>query len=262
VFRIEPLLGSLWDEHDDLKSLDRAFADGLRREVVTGRYVALKSIIAYRTGLEVQPMDAIAAAQSFELLKRSARSEGLMRRVHAEREDHAHVKALRDHWLWLALEESIELDVPFQIHAGMGDQDIDISTARPGLLGKVFRDQRLRHARIVLLHGAYPFHDEAAYLVNVFPNVHLDLSEHNLFLGPGVADVLRSVFALAPFTKLLFGTDAYRSPDLQWIASRATLDAMSTVFGELVASGSMSGAGAQEAAAAILAGNARALYRL
>jgi predicted TIM-barrel fold metal-dependent hydrolase len=262
VFRIEPLLASLWDEHDDLAGLDRAFVDGLRREVAAGRYVSLKSIIAYRTGLAVQPVDGSAAARSFDALKRSTRSSGLMRRVHVERDDHSDVKALRDHWLWRALEESIELDVPFQIHTGIGDQDIDIATARPGLLGNVFRDPRLRHARIVLLHGGYPFHKEAAYLVNVFPNVHLDLSEHNLFLGPAVAEVLRSVFELAPFTKLLFGTDAYRSPDLQWIASRATIDAMSMVLGELVTSGSVSGQEAEAAAAAILAGNARALYRL
>jgi predicted TIM-barrel fold metal-dependent hydrolase len=194
--------------------------------------------------------------RSFDALKMSPRTDGLMRRVHVDGEDRPHVKVLRDHLLWRALEESVELDVPFQVHTGMGDQDIDISTARPGLLGAVFRDSRLRHARIVLLHGAYPFHEEAAYLVNVFPNVHLDLSEHNLFLGPAVADVLRPIFALAPFNKLLFGTDAYRSPDLQWIASRATIDAMSTVLPEYF------GSEAMEAAAAILAGNARELYRL
>jgi predicted TIM-barrel fold metal-dependent hydrolase len=144
----------------------------------------------------------------------------------------------------------------------MGDQDLDINTARPGLLAQVFRDQRLRHARIILLHGAYPFHEEAAYLVNVFPNVYLDLSEHNLFLGPNVAGVLRSVFGLAPFSKLLFGTDAYRSPDLQWIAARATLDAMSLVLEELVEAGSMAPREATAAAAAMLAENSRELYRL
>jgi len=185
-----------------------------------------------------------------------------MRRVHVEREDRPQVKVLRDHWLWRALEESLELDLPFQIHTGMGDQDIDIGTARPGLLGAIFRDARLRHARIVLLHGAYPFHEEAAYLVNVFPNVYLDLSEHNLFPGPEVAGVLRSVFALAPFSKLLFGTDAYRSPDLQWIASRATIDAMSRVLDEFVREGALSDQAAMSAAAAILAGNAREVYRL
>lgn len=262
VFRIEPLLASLWDEHDNVGSFDRAFIDALRQAVSTGRYVSLKSIIAYRTGLEVEPQDAETVSRSFDALKRSPRAKGLVRKVHADLEDRPHVKVLRDHWLWRALEESLELGLPFQIHTGMGDQDIDISTARPGLLGAIFRDARLRHARIILLHGAYPFHEEAAYLVNVFPNVYLDLSEHNLFLGPAVANVLRPVFALAPFSKLLFGTDAYRSPDLQWIASRATIDAMSIVLGEYVDAGAMSATVAMDAARGILSRNARELYRL
>ncbi len=262
VFRIEPLLASLWYEQDSIAGFDRAFIDALRREVATGRYVSLKSIIAYRTGLEVEPHDESTVARAFEALKRSPRASGLVRRVHVEREDVQHLKVLRDHWLWRALQESLDLNVPFQIHTGIGDQDIDINTARPGLLGAIFRDRRLRHARIVLLHGAYPFHEEAAYLVNVFPNVYLDLSEHNLFLGPEVATVLRSVVALAPFSKLLFGTDAYRSPDLQWIASRATIDAMTVVLGEFVDGGALTEAAAMDAAGAILSGNARELYRL
>ena len=262
VFRIENLIGALWDEHDDLDRFDQAFLDGLRREASSGRCVALKSIIAYRTGLAVRPVDGATAFRAFDNLKRSGSAGGLLSRIKVPRELEHDAKALRDHWLWRALELSIELELPFQIHTGMGDQDLDIDTARPGLLAAVFRDERLRHARIVLLHGAYPFHEEAAYLVDVFPNVYLDLSEHNLFLGPAVAGVLRPVLALAPFNKLLFGTDAYGSPDLQWIAARATIDALSVVMGELVEAGSLGREDAMSAAGRILAGNARELYSL
>jgi uncharacterized protein len=262
VYRIENLIGALWDDHDDLESFDRALLDGLSREAASGRHVALKSIIAYRTGLAVDGTDRNEAIRAFGSLKRSADGHGLMRRVHVPHEHARHVKVLRDHWLWRALELSIDLKLPFQIHTGMGDQDLDITTARPSLLAAVFRDARLRHARIVLLHGAYPFHEEAAYLVDVFPNVYLDLSEHNLFLGPGVADVLRRVLALAPFNKLLFGTDAYGSPDLQWIAARATIDSLTAVLTEFVSGGSLDKEDAMSAAERILAGNARELYSL
>ena len=262
VYRIENLIGSLWDEHDDLESFDRAFLDGLHREAASGRHVALKSIIAYRTGLAVEPVDRSTGSRAFETLKRSHEAHGLMRKIKVPHPLLRDAKALRDHWLWRALELSLELKLPFQIHAGMGDQDLDINTARPGLLAAVFRDARLRHARIVLLHGAYPFHEEAAYLVDVFPNVYLDLSEHNLFLGPAVADVLRPVLALAPFNKLLFGTDAYGSPDLQWIAARATIDSLARVLGEFVDAGSLDQEDAMSAAERILAGNTRELYSL
>ncbi|HUZ87648.1 MAG TPA: amidohydrolase family protein [Candidatus Baltobacterales bacterium] len=262
IFRIENLLGALWDDHDDLAGFDRAFLDGLDREAASGRHVALKSIIAYRTGLAVEPPDRNQASRAFDSLKRSAVARGLMRMVHVPREHAREAKVLRDHWLWRALELSIDLGLPFQIHAGMGDQDLDINTARPGLLAAVFRDSRLRHARIVLLHGAYPFHEEASYLVDVFPNVYLDLSEHNLFLGPRVVDVLRSVTALAPFNKLLFGTDAYGSPDLQWVAARTTIDALAIVLNELVSAGSLGREDAMSAGERILAGNGRELYSL
>ncbi len=262
VFRIEPLIASLWDEHDDLKSFDTAFIDALHAAMSSGRHVALKSIIAYRTGLAVGRPDAGVVARAFDVLKRSPESKGLMRRIKVPTEIVGPAKALRDCWLWRALESSIELDLPFQIHTGIGDQDLDINTARPGLLGAVFRDAHLRHARIVLLHGGYPFHEEAAYLVDVFPNVYLDLSEHNLFLGPNVAAVLRPILAFAPFTKLLFGSDAYGSPDLQWIAARATIGALEKLLGELIDAGSLTKSAALAAAARILAGNARELYKL
>jgi uncharacterized protein len=262
VYRIENLLSALWDDHDDLDSFDSAFLDGLSSEAASSRHVALKSIIAYRTGLAVEPTDRNGAIRAFDSLKRSADAHGLMRKVHVSREKVRDAKALRDHWLWRALELSIELKLPFQIHAGMGDQDLDINTARPGLLAAVFRDARLRHARIVLLHGAYPFHEEAAYLVGVFPNVYLDLSEYSLFLGPGVADVLRRVMSLAPFNKLLFGTDAYGSPDLQWIAARATIDSLAAVLDEFVVAGSLGKEDAMSVAERVLAGNARELYSL
>jgi uncharacterized protein len=260
VYRIEPMLASLWDMSYDLASMDAAFAEGLQREAA--HHVALKSIIAYRTGLAVEPPDQAAAIRAFDTLKRSPEAPGLMRRIRVSPSLAPHAKLLRDRWLWQALSMSIELGLPFQIHTGMGDQDLDINTSRPGLLASVFRDSRLRHARIVLLHGAYPFHEEAAYLVNVFPNVYLDLSEHNLFLGPAVDGVLRAVTGLAPFSKLLFGTDAYGSPDLQWIAARATIDSLARVLGGLVDAGSLEKDAALSAAARILAGNARELYRL
>jgi uncharacterized protein len=262
VYRIEPLIASLWDMHDNLEDFDRAFVRGLHKEVATGRHAALKSIIAYRTGLGVDPPHRTSAARAFDALKRAPDAEGLMGRIKVPHEQVADAKRLRDHWLWRALELSVEVGLPFQVHTGIGDQDLDINTARPGLLANVFRDDLLRHAQIVLLHGSYPFHEEAAYLVDVFPNVYLDLSEHNLFLGPEVESVLRPVLALAPASKLLFGTDAYGSPDLQWIAARATVAALEKVLSGFVASGSMSAGSALAAGDAILSRNARGLYLL
>ena len=74
--------------------------------------------------------------------------------------------------------------------------------------------------------------------------------------------MLRPILALAPFNKLLFGTDAYGSPDLQWIAARATIGALGVVLDEFITAGSLGKEDAMSAAERILAGNARELYSL
>jgi len=262
LFRIEPLIGELWDQHDSLSSLQAAFEDRLRAVAADPRIVSLKSVIAYRTGLEIDPPPANQVSAAVDNLKRDPESVGLLARIHVPRRTVADVKRLRDHLVWRALELSIEMGLPFQIHTGMGDQDIDVETARPGLLARVFRDEQLRHARIVMLHGSYPFYEEGAYLANVFPNVYLDLSEFNPFIGPGVTRVISAILELAPFTKLLYSSDAYGSPELQWIAAKKGRRALSSALGAAVDDGLMTLDTARTAAALILADNVRSLYGL
>jgi len=262
LYRIEQLIGELWDAHHSLASLETAFEDRLRTVAASPRIVSLKSVIAYRTGLDVDPLPATEVSAAVDSLKRDPESEGLLSRVHVPVRARADVKRLRDYLLWRALELSIELGLPFQIHTGMGDQDIDIRTARPGLLARVFRDEKLRHARIVLLHGSYPFYEEGAYLANVFPNVYLDLSEFNPFIGPGVTRVISAILELAPFTKLLYSSDAFGSPELQWIAAKKGRRALDVALGAAVEGGIMQADTARAAGRLILADNARSLYRL
>ena len=142
----------------------------------------------------------------------------------------------------------------------MGDQDLDIKTARPGLLAAVFRDEKLRHAKIILLHGAYPFYEEGAYLANVFPNVYLDLSEFNPMIGPGVCRVITTILELAPFTKVVYSSDAFGSPEVQWIAGKKGRAALSSCLGAAVDAGNLSRDAARTAARLILADNVRLIY--
>jgi uncharacterized protein len=261
IFRIEALIADLWDEHDDFSSFLHTYLDTLHTRGADKQIVSLKSIIAYRTGLAVEPVDHETAHRVFSQLKQSPDQQSLLRKVHAPRELVAPVKMLRDFLLWRALELSIELDLPFQIHTGMGDQDLEIATARPGLLAAVFRDPELRHARIVMLHGSYPFHQEAAYLTNIFPNVYLDLSEFNPFIGrSGVTRTLEAILDLAPFTKLLYASDAYGSPELQWVAGCNARRSLETILGAAVSDGMLTTDRAREAARLVFSENARVLY--
>lgn len=260
LYRIEPMIGEIWDKHDSLESLDKAFDDRLRQVAADPKIISLKSVIAYRTGLELVPLSTQDVSRAMDNLKKSSHAQGLFARIHVPRATRDDVKRVRDHLLWRALELSIELGLPFQIHTGMGDQDLDIKTARPGLLASVFRDEKLRHARIIMLHGAHPFYEEAAYLANVFPNVYVDLSEFNPMIGPGVGRVIRTILELAPFTKVVYSSDAFGSPELQWIAAKKGREALSTTLGGAVDAGNLSRDAAREAARLILADNVRQIY--
>ena len=260
LFRIEPLIGELWDQNDSLAGLMKAFEDRIRKQAADPKIISLKTVIAYRTGLDIQPLDAQDVSRSMDTLKRSPDSKGLFARIHVPRSTREDVKRVRDHILWRALELSIELSLPFQIHTGMGDQDLDIKTARPGLLAAILRDEKLRHAKIVLLHGAYPFYEEGAYLANVFPNVYLDLSEFNPMIGPGVSRVITTILEQAPFTKVVYSSDAFGSPELQWIAGKKGREALASCLGGAIDAGNLSPDAAKTAARLILADNTRLIY--
>jgi uncharacterized protein len=260
LFRIEILIGELWDQHDSLAALEKAFDERIRKVASDPKIISFKTVIAYRTGLDLQPLTAQEVSQSVDRLKRSPDSAGLFARIHVPRSTRDDVKRVRDYILWRALELSIELNLPFQIHSGMGDQDLDIKTARPGLLAAVFRDERLRHAKIILLHGAYPFYEEGAYLATVFPNVYLDLSEFNPMIGPGVGRVIATILEQAPFTKVVYSSDAFGSPELQWIAGKKGRAALSSCLGAAVHAGNLSLDAARTGARLILADNARLIY--
>jgi hypothetical protein len=260
LFRIEPLIGDLWDENDSLEGLERAFVERIREIAADPKIIALKTVIAYRTGLDLHPLIARDVSKSMDRLKRSRDSGGLFAKIHVPRSTRDDVKRVRDYLLWRALELSIELNLPFQVHTGMGDQDLDIKTARPGLLADVFRDERLRHAKIVLLHGSYPFYEEGAYLATVFPNVYLDLSEFNPMIGPGVGRVISTILEQAPFTKVVYSSDAFGSPELQWIAAKKARAALSSCLGAAVDLGNLTRDAARTAARLILADNVRLIY--
>jgi hypothetical protein len=95
---------------------------------------------------------------------------------------------------------------------------------------------------------------EAGWLAHVYGNVWFDLS----LTIPHVsrpAEMVRQALELAPVSKLLYASDAARTPELYYLAARWWREALVEVLPELL------GEEAQEAARMILRGNAIALYR-
>jgi len=142
--------------------------------------------------------------------------------------------------------------LPVQVHCGFGDSDLWLARADPSHLKPVL--ERFTETRFVLLH-CYPFVREAGWLAHVYGHVWFDLS----LTIPHVsrpAEMLRQALELAPVSKLLYASDAARTPELYYLAAKWWREALGEVLPKLL------GDDAEEAAKRILRENALAVYAL
>jgi predicted TIM-barrel fold metal-dependent hydrolase len=102
----------------------------------------------------------------------------------------------------------------------------------------------------------YPFVREAGWLASVYPNVCFDLSLTIPHVSRPAA-VLAEAVELAPLSKLLYASDAVRTPELYFLAAVWWRDALARVLSELLPEPA-----ARAGAGLILRENAVALYRL
>ncbi|WP_084699696.1 amidohydrolase family protein [Streptacidiphilus anmyonensis] len=214
--------------------------DALRS--AAARAVGLKSVVAYRCGLDFEPRrPAPAEVANAAALHLASGSDRL-----------AHPVLLR-HLLW----EALELGLPLQLHTGFGDPDLVLHRSDPSLLTGFIRAAEPYGTPLVLLHG-WPYHRQAAWLAQAFPHVYCDLGLTLTHVGAGARRVLAETLELAPFHKLLFSTDAYGLPELYLVGVAAFADALDAWLGEAVPAE----AEAARIAALVAGGNARRLYRL
>jgi uncharacterized protein len=249
ILRLEAELATMIERHESPTSLLAAFEESLR--AVRPPIVAFKSIAAYRSGLHIDrpaPRDVERALTA------------LRRRLVPGRVPRLDAKPLVDAMLWVALRVAAETGVVVQFHTGYGDPDLDLRLANPLHLRPIFEAPALRGLRVVLLHS-YPFVREAGYLAAVYPGVYLDLgltiphaSVH------GMRTAVREALHLAPVGKVLFSTDAQRTPELFWLAARWGRRVLGDVMDRTVSDGDLTSDEAEDAAARILCGNATALY--
>jgi predicted TIM-barrel fold metal-dependent hydrolase len=171
-------------------------------------------------------------------------------------------KPLLDALFQVGLEVAVDTGRPLQVHSGFGDPDIDLLQSNPLLLRPVLEDPRSAPVRLVLLHLAYPYFREAAFLAAVYPQVYVDLSLAIPFLGPGVISPLTETLALAPSSKLLYGSDVGALPELFALSAdwgRATLG---EALGWLIERGGLSGGEGRLIGGQILSANSKAVYGL
>ena len=216
--------------------------------------VGLKSIAAYRTGLDIQPPDPAAAQVAWQRWKQAEGASARPRLAEKELLD-----LLIDHAMELAAKHRL----PVQFHTGFGDPDLDLRAANPLHLRRLFEDQRFKNAPIVLLHSSYPFAREAGYLASVYPHAYLDLGLAIPFLSvSGMRETIRALLELAPTDKLMYSSDAHLFAELYYLGAKWGRLALGDCLEDAVGDGDLTAAEGDEIAEAVLRGNARRLYRL
>jgi predicted TIM-barrel fold metal-dependent hydrolase len=246
VFRIETCAERLLAQDRSYEDFVSAFRRDLRE--AAPRCVAFKTIVAYRSGLAVRAWSESECRASY------ARARASGRRL----ED----KPLLDRLVELTLEIARDAGRPLQIHAGFGDPDIDLPGANPLLLRPILEDPRWASNRLVLLHMAYPYTREAAFMTAVWPQVHLDLSLALPFLGAAAAGPLLEILSLAPSSKLMYGSDVSALPELFALSAGWGRAALGDALGWLVERDGLDADEAHRIGRAILADNACTLYAL
>lgn len=246
--RLEPTVDALLGEGRGVAEVLAgvgSFMEERHRAGVAG----FKTVLAYRTGLRVDPAASVDGAERGLGADRAA---GVPERRSG--------KALRDLVFLRALQFCADTGLPLQVHTGFGDSEIRLAESDPLLLEEALRTPAGTSADVVLIHGSFPWHEQAAYLAGVREHVWTELSLCNLFSPVTTADRLLRLLDLAPSDRITLGSDGHGAPETHWFASVVVRDAWAAVAERLR---TVARAGwIEDARARVFEENARLLYAL
>lgn len=209
--------------------------------------VAFKSIVAYRTGLDIGDPSPSEAKDAFDRW----RDDGW-------RETREHAKPVRDFLIRRALEIAKVNDRPFHFHCGGGDPDINLAYARPQSLFPLLVD--VQDQPVVLVHSGYPWVQEAAYIASVLPHVYLELSELIPWGFGQVEWALEMLVGTVPAAKVLYGSDEAGEPESFWMSALLARRALERVLERFVDRDYVSPDDASRLGSLVLAGSCRMLH--
>jgi hypothetical protein len=248
VVRLEVVAESVAARGVDAASYGDAVEAAL--DDATAEAVGLKTIVAYRLGLDINPEPpsrAEVARAAGEWLRQSEQ------RGSPRMDDPVLVR----HLLWAGVRRRL----PLQFHVGYGDPDIVLYRTDPSRMTGFLRATADTGVPVMLLH-CYPFHREAAYLAAVLPHVYLDVGLTIPYVGASAAPVLAEALELAPFGKVLYSSDAFGLAELYLLGATLFRRALARVLAAWLADDAVTPADAAQIARQIGADNARRVYRL
>jgi predicted TIM-barrel fold metal-dependent hydrolase len=198
VARLEVVAEQVAASGVDATQYPDAFVQAL--ETAARDAVGLKTIVAYRGGFDFEPSapardEVVQAAGAF--IEQAAQGQPRLTD-----------RVLLRHGIWTGAQLAKERGLPIQFHVGWGDPDLTLHLTNPSLLTGLIREFDREGVNVTLLH-CYPFHRVAGYLAAMFANVYFDVGSALHFHGPSSATLLAEAMEVAPFSKLLFSSDAF-----------------------------------------------------
>ncbi|MGH9295813.1 MAG: amidohydrolase family protein, partial [Acidimicrobiales bacterium] len=213
--------------------------------------VGLKTIVAYRYGLDLDPVrpspPEVAAALDGWFRDSSQGGFRLTSPV------------LLRHLLHEALDLASSESLPFQVHAGFGDPDLTLHRSDPSLFTPWVRLAAAAGVDIVFLH-CYPYHRQAGYLAEVFANCYFDVGCALNYTGPSAGRVLAEALEMAPFTKMLYSSDAFGLAELVYLGALQFRRHLAAILDGFVERGECGRDDARRITAQLAVGNARRIY--
>jgi predicted TIM-barrel fold metal-dependent hydrolase len=247
VARIEPLIAELQGRDLKWADFEAGFEAMLDEAAADPHTVGFKSIIAYRTGLDVGDPGRGEAAAAYEAWRGAGWAK-----------DRGPGKVVRDYLLRATLRACRRHDRVMHLHCGGGDPDIVLAHVRPQDVFELLHDHM--DQPVVLIHGGYPWLAEAAYIASILPFVYLDLSEFLPWASLGIDRELETLLGVVPTGKLLYGSDEASEPEVFWVSARMAREALERVLRRSVERDLLTPAEALQIGQGILAGNTKRLH--
>jgi predicted TIM-barrel fold metal-dependent hydrolase len=246
VGRIEPWIVQA-REHESFDDMVSAFEALAHEAGADPRLIGYKTIIAYRTGLDITDPSTADAATSYERW-----------RADDWRESREHAKPVRDLLLRRAFAIAKEHDRPFHVHVGAGDPDVNLTHARPQDAFSFFVENQ--DIPIVMIHSGWPWVAEATYIPTVLPNVYMDISELVPWAWGQIDWSLEMILGSVPAAKVFHGCDESSEPEMFPVSARLVRMALERVLGAFVDRDYLSVDDATALGKGVLANNVRKLH--
>jgi hypothetical protein len=135
------------------------------------------------------------------------------------------------------------LHLQVHIHSAVGSGNYyHLSEGNAMDLENILRDPRYKEITFIMIHGGYPYDQQAIWLA-ALPNVYLDSSEFSLLVSPQeYSHILQRWLEIFP-EKIVFGSDAFpysrevNVPATYWLAVKTAQTAMAAALAEMVSTG-------------------------